>query len=32
MPSNVREELVEFYRPHNRRLAEFLGQDPGWET
>ena len=31
MPPEVREELVRFYRPHNCRLAEFLGHDPGWD-
>jgi hypothetical protein len=28
----TREELTEFYRPHNRALFDFLGVDFGWET
>ena len=31
MDDAVREELTEFYRPHNQHLAEFLGWDPGWD-
>ena len=26
----LREELLEFYRPHNERLYELLGVDFGW--
>jgi hypothetical protein len=32
LESNIREELAKFYRPHNRRLYEFLGRDVGWES
>jgi len=32
MPSAVRQELAEYYRPHNSRLATFLGEDPGWDS
>lgn len=31
MAPEVREELATSYRPHNERLAEFLGENPGWE-
>ena len=31
MDSKVREYLVEYFRPHNTRLYEFLGQDFGWD-
>lgn len=31
MPAKVRAQLVEFFRPHNRRLAAFLGRNPGWD-
>lgn len=27
----TRERLIEYFRPHNARLAEFLGRDPGWD-
>ena len=30
MAPEVRTELAAFYRPHNQRLTEFLGEDPGW--
>ena len=32
MPSTVRERLVEYYRPHNRRLYYYLERDFGWES
>lgn len=33
MPSGTRELLLEYYRPHNRELAEILGWDlSAWET
>ena len=31
MPGSVREELTAFFAPHNRRLAEFLRMDLGWD-
>jgi hypothetical protein len=31
MDPTLRQQLGEFYRPHNARLAEFLGEDPGWD-
>jgi len=30
MPPQCRERLVEYYRPHNRRLFDWLGEDWGW--
>ena len=30
IPANVEEELREFYRPHNQRLCELLGQSFRW--
>ncbi|MCD0447816.1 sulfotransferase domain-containing protein [Actinocorallia sp. API 0066] len=30
MNSTTREELTEFYRPHNRALFSWLGEDYGW--
>ncbi|REE96159.1 sulfotransferase [Thermomonospora umbrina] len=30
MNADTRDELVEFYRPHNRRLHTLLGTDFGW--
>jgi len=32
MEVRVRRQLVEYFRPHNRRLYEFLGRDFGWES
>jgi hypothetical protein len=32
MPPAVRQELAEYYQPHNTRLAEFLGEELGWES
>tara|TARA_B100001146_G_scaffold187280_1_gene171071 strand:+ start:451 stop:1329 length:879 start_codon:yes stop_codon:yes gene_type:complete len=31
MNSNVRKTLLEFFRPYNKRLYEFLGRDFGWD-
>lgn len=31
MDPKVREYLVEYFRPHNARLYEFLGRDFGWD-
>lgn len=31
MSTTTRERLIEFFRPHNARLYEFLGRDFGWE-
>jgi hypothetical protein len=31
MAPATRERLVEYFRPHNRRLYEFLGRDFGWD-
>ncbi len=31
MPPALRARLVEFFRPHNARLYDLLGQDLGWE-
>jgi hypothetical protein len=31
MPVTVRDELLGFFAPHNRRLAEFLRIDLGWD-
>jgi hypothetical protein len=30
MESSTRERLEEYFRPHNRRLYEYLGRDFGW--
>ncbi len=30
MDASIRERLADFYRPHNERLWEFLGEDYGW--
>jgi hypothetical protein len=30
MPSSIRDELEEYYRPHDERLARWLGRDPSW--
>lgn len=30
MRPETRAELAAYFRPHNARLAEFLGRDPGW--
>lgn len=32
MDPELRARLVEHFRPHNRRLYEFLGRDFGWEA
>lgn len=32
MPHSLREELSAFYRPHNKRLADFLGTELGWDA
>jgi Sulfotransferase domain len=32
MEPRVRERLVGYFAPHNRRLAGLLGRDPGWPT
>jgi hypothetical protein len=32
MDPAVRDELVEYFRPHNRRLYEYLDQDFGWDA
>lgn len=32
MPEGPRRELTEFYRDHNRALAEHLGRDLGWSS
>ena len=32
MRPDTRAELIEYFRPHNRRLAELLGVDPGWDV
>ena len=31
MNSNVRKTLLEFFKPYNKRLYEFLGRDFGWD-
>jgi hypothetical protein len=31
MSPELRRELVEFYRPHNQRLAQFLGMELPWD-
>jgi hypothetical protein len=31
MDPSVRQRLVEYFRPHNRRLAEFLGIEFEWD-
>jgi hypothetical protein len=31
MDQALREQLVEYFRPHNARLYEFLGTDFGWD-
>ena len=31
LPDDVRESLVDYYRPHNERLYELIGIDFGWE-
>lgn len=31
MPEPAREELSDFYAPHNARLADWLGRDVGWD-
>ena len=30
MPQSVRDELEEHFRPHDQRLAEWLGRKPSW--
>lgn len=32
MDEETRQKLIDYYRPHNRRLAEFLGRDFGWDV
>jgi hypothetical protein len=32
MSDEMRQDLVEYFRPHNRRLCEFLGRDFAWDT
>jgi hypothetical protein len=27
----LKSELVEYFRPHNAQLSEFLGRDFGWD-
>jgi len=31
MPNDVRQRLVDYFRPHNERLYELIGTDFGWE-
>jgi hypothetical protein len=31
MHPSTRKELVEYFKPHNQRLFEFLGEDLGWD-
>ena len=31
MQLKTRERLIEYFRPHNTRLYEFLGRDFGWD-
>jgi hypothetical protein len=31
MEPRVRDRLVEYFRPHNQRLYDFLGRDFGWD-
>jgi hypothetical protein len=31
MDSRMRSRLLEYFRPHNQRLYEFLGRDFGWD-
>ncbi|GAC1381660.1 MAG: hypothetical protein NVS4B7_18140 [Ktedonobacteraceae bacterium] len=31
MEAKTRERLVEYFKPHNARLYEFLGRDMGWD-
>jgi hypothetical protein len=31
MDPKIREQLIEYFRPHNARLYEFLGRDMGWD-
>jgi len=32
MDKKIRKELLEFFKPHNERLYQFLGKDFGWNT
>jgi hypothetical protein len=32
LDASVRARLIDYFRPHNARLYEFLGQDFGWES
>lgn len=32
MPESARAQLMEFYRPHNRELEEYLGRPLGWSS
>src|SRR5581483_5146050 len=32
MPSDVRAELAEYFRPRNERLSELVGIDFGWDS
>ncbi len=31
LEKEMRDELAAFYKPHNERLAAFLGESPGWD-
>jgi sulfotransferase family protein len=31
MDARIRSRLIEYFKPHNRRLYEFLGRDFGWD-
>lgn len=31
MPSDTRRRLIEYFRPHNERLPELVGWEPGWD-
>ena len=31
MPPHVRKYLVDYFKPHNARLSQFLGRDFGWD-
>ena len=32
MAGDTRAELIEHFRPHNRRLGELLGQELAWDV
>jgi hypothetical protein len=32
MPASTRATLTEFFRPYNKALYEYVGQDFGWDA